>query len=70
MGDPASNGRGHRTGWLEGVFGVFVPGPPIRKIKRTKDIFVDKSTTHDDGTMCLSATQQEAIAIVPEKGFG
>ena len=28
LGDPATNGLGHRTGWFEGIYGVFVPGAP------------------------------------------
>lgn len=38
--------------------GVFVPGPPIKRIKRSKAKIVDKNKVEDDGTMCLSPTQQ------------
>lgn len=46
MGDPNTNGKGHQTGWCEGVFGVFVPGPPIKRIKRKKEQFVDHKQVH------------------------
>ena len=39
-GDPLTNGLGHKTGWFEGTYGVFIPGAPIRKIKRQKHQFV------------------------------
>ena len=49
---------GHRVGKLDGVMGVFVPGPPIKRIKRSKAKIVDNTKVEDDGTMCLSPTQQ------------
>ncbi len=49
---------GHRIGKLDGVLGVFVPGPPIKRIKRSKAKLVDRNRTEDDGTMMLSPTQQ------------
>ena len=49
---------GHRIGKLDGVLGVFVPGPPIKRITRSKAKLVDRNITEDDGTMMLSPTQQ------------
>ena len=34
--DPSSNGLGHRVQIVEGEKSVIVPGPPIRKLKRSK----------------------------------
>ena len=38
--------------------GVFVPGPPINRIKRSKAQLVDTNKVEDDGLMCLSPNQQ------------
>ena len=68
-GDPQTNGLGHRTGWLDGTFGVFVPSAPIKKIKRTREGFVDITRKVDDGSMVLSEGQLERVSASVLEGF-
>ncbi len=66
QGDPLTNGKGHRTGIFEGVFGVFVPGEPIKRIRRSKEAFVDVRKEHGDSQLQLSEDQmQRTQARVP-----
>jgi hypothetical protein len=37
---------------------VFVPGAPIKKLRRAKEQIVDKEETHDDGQGCGADRQQ------------
>ena len=69
LGDPFTNGLGHRVGMFEGQHGVFVPGAPIKRIKRTKEGIVDKTDLHDDGSLQLSATQMTDMAAALFQGF-
>ena len=57
LGDPLSNGLGHRVCWFEGVYGVVVRGAPIKRIRKLKEALVDKSYVHDDGMFQVSANQ-------------
>lgn len=69
MGDPATNGRNHRVGWCDGVFGVFVPGAPIKRIKRAKDLIVDRNEVHDTGDLQFTPEHMTEIANTIFQGF-
>lgn len=69
QGDPRTNGTGHRVGWCDGVWGVFVPGPPVKMIKRQRAQFVDQSKIHDDGSLQLTETQMQDTAANIMAGF-
>jgi hypothetical protein len=51
QGDPATNGRGDIVGTCDGILGVFVKGPPIKKIRRANQQIVDTNTLVDDGSL-------------------
>lgn len=69
LGDPLSNGLGHRVCRLEGVLGVMVPGEPIRQVKRMRQAIVDVEETVDDGSLQLSETQAQDAAAKIFSGF-
>ena len=69
MGDPSTHGLNHRVGWLNGVWGVFVPGAPVQKVRRIKGAYVATEKVHDDGTMQLSTDQLQETVDVIMKGF-
>ena len=52
-----------------GQYGVFVPGAPIKKIRRSKEGIVDKKEVWDDGSMQLHAGQLDETAASLLKGF-
>ena len=69
MGDPFQNGLGHKVGTFDGIWGVFVPGAPVKRIRRSKEAIVDKHQVHDDGKVQLSETQMSDTAASIFAGF-
>ena len=69
-GDPMTNGLGHKVCWLEGVLGVMIPGPPIRKVKSARESFVDVRKIEDDGTCQFSENHMQTVAAAIAAGIG
>lgn len=69
MGDPMTNGRGHRVVKLQGQMGVVVPGPPVKKLKRAQQGIVDVVRVEDDGQLELSESHAGDVAAAIAAGF-
>jgi hypothetical protein len=56
-GNWRTNGKGHRKGTIEGVWGIVVPGKRVTKIRRKTELSVELEGVVDDGENILSADQ-------------
>ena len=69
QGDPLTNSKGHRLARSEGILGVMVPGPPVKKIKKVDAQYVDVDMTEDDGSVQPTADHQSKIMSCIAAGF-